>query len=167
MIRAQNDGPGSTMANIYEAGRNINIAIGGGGYQFSTTISGVFELVWSFKDGSSLVIEVTPGEFVAIKAMQDKSFTAGGLTFAQYSAQANSDGLINNHAYSGGEVRSLFMGIPQCSNVAFIISYERTYLVSIGTREDGSQYIISVQLVGSVPQWDSKTVCVFNQFGTP
>jgi hypothetical protein len=167
MIIAQNDGAGFLAANIKEFTSNINIAIGAGGFQVSKVITGTFELTFNFKDGAKLVIEVKPGENVAIKLLEDKSFMAGGTTtFTQYFAQANNDGTRDNFTYSGGEVRSLFMGIPQCSNVAFIVSYERTYIVSIGELPDGTRYIISVQLEGSVPQWDSKTICEYNQFGT-
>lgn len=54
---------------------------------------------------------------------------------------------------------------PQCSNVAYIISYEREYLVTtVVENEDGSKSIVSIQLIGSVPQWDSQTVCQISQF---
>jgi hypothetical protein len=167
MIIAQNDGAGFLAANIKDYTSNINIAIGAGGFQVNKVITGTFELTFNFKDGAKLVIQVKPGENVAIKFLEDKSFMAReATTFTQYFAQANNDGTRDNFTYSGGEVRSLFMGIQQCSNLAFLVSYERTYIVSRGERPDGTRYIISAQLIGSVPQWDSKTVCDYNQFGT-
>jgi hypothetical protein len=140
------------------------ISIGLAGFQVSTEITGVFEITMNFKDGSKLVVEVKPGDNVSIRVLEHKSFTSGkGKTFAQYLRTLNDNGISPNLSYSGGEARSLFMGFPECSNVAQIIGYTREYLVSVAEYPDGTKEVIAIRLIGSTPIWDQTVKCTIRR----
>lgn len=158
MIIKENDG--SIMAGVFEGARDIHFSIGLAGFQVSTEITGIFEVTLNFKDGSKLVIEVKPGENVSIRVMEHKSFTSGkGKTFAEYLRNLDDNGINTNLSYSGGEARSLFMGFPECYNVAQIIGYTREYLVSVAEYPDGTKAVIAIRLIGSNPIWDQTVKC--------
>jgi len=115
-----------------------------------------------FEDGSILVIIIVfTGDTPAKSADMQRSETSQGQTFEDYFAYTGPGGISNESPprSSGAEARALFGRWPQCQMSSQIIGRDNEYLVTTGTKEDGSTYVVAIELIGSHPIYENQIIC--------
>ncbi|GAA0342424.1 hypothetical protein GCM10009092_03760 [Bowmanella denitrificans] len=154
-VDAQHNQPPSTWSRIIDG---ISIDLG----SFSINIKErdrAFDFPFKFKDGSVLVLTITPSEHSGvppkIQVDMDRSRLANSFTFAQFE-EARHGG---NGNYMSGREASTYMSGAGCTSHRTIIGYETEYLVTTVTYPDGTSEVTAVELLGRQPIWDKAVSC--------
>ena len=119
-------------------------------------------LVIEFEDGSLLVITIVfTGPTPAKSVDMQRSTTSQGRTFEGYFAANGASGIADDGSTrsSGAEARALFGRWSQCRTVSQLIGRDNEYLVTTGTREDGTTYVIAIEMIGSRPIYVNSITC--------